>query len=114
MWYVSPAFRLARVARPLIVLAGVLSDRAGLLALSGRCPYAGTIRPARAGPKVAGGNSVLLGDYAPEMTVQEELHLGEVNKMLRRLASLRHPTNRLSAWRKRYPESRAKEIALVL
>ena len=30
------------------------------------------------------GNSVLLEDYAREMIVEEELHLDEVNKMLRR------------------------------
>ncbi len=30
------------------------------------------------------GNSVLLEDYAREMIVDEELHLDEVNKMLRR------------------------------
>lgn len=32
----------------------------------------------------AEGNSVLLEEYAREMIVQEELHLDEVNKMLRR------------------------------
>ncbi len=34
--------------------------------------------------KIAEGNSVLLEEYAREMIVQEELHLDEVNKMLRR------------------------------
>ena len=34
--------------------------------------------------KSAEGNSVLLEEYAREMIVQEELHLDEVNKMLRR------------------------------
>ena len=34
--------------------------------------------------KIAEGNSILLEEYAREMIVQEELHLDEVNKMLRR------------------------------
>lgn len=34
--------------------------------------------------KTAEGNSVLLEEYARDMIVQEELHLDEVNKMLRR------------------------------
>ena len=34
--------------------------------------------------KIAEGQSVLLEEYAREMIVQEELHLDEVNKMLRR------------------------------
>ena len=34
--------------------------------------------------KMSEGNSVLLEEYAREMIVQEELHLDEVNKMLRR------------------------------
>lgn len=34
--------------------------------------------------KVAEGDSVLLEEYAREMIVQEELHLDEVNKMLRK------------------------------
>ena len=34
--------------------------------------------------KIAEGNSVLLEEYAREMIVKEELHLDEVNKMLRR------------------------------
>ena len=34
--------------------------------------------------KIAEGSSVLLEEYAREMIVQEELHLDEVNKMLRR------------------------------
>ena len=34
--------------------------------------------------KIAEGYSVLLEEYAREMIVQEELHLDEVNKMLRR------------------------------
>lgn len=34
--------------------------------------------------KIAEGNSVLLEEYAREMIMQEELHLDEVNKMLRR------------------------------
>ncbi len=34
--------------------------------------------------KIAEGSSVLLDEYAREMIVQEELHLDEVNKMLRR------------------------------
>jgi len=34
--------------------------------------------------KIAEGNSVLLEEYAREMIVQEELHLDEVNKMLRK------------------------------
>jgi len=34
--------------------------------------------------KVTEGQSVLLEEYAREMIVQEELHLDEVNKMLRR------------------------------
>ena len=34
--------------------------------------------------KISEGNSVLLEEYAREMIVQEELHLDEVNKMLRR------------------------------
>jgi bacterioferritin len=33
--------------------------------------------------KVAEGKSILLEEYAPEMIVSEELHLDEVNKMLR-------------------------------
>jgi bacterioferritin len=33
---------------------------------------------------IAEGNSVVLEDYAREMIVLEELHLGEVNKMLRK------------------------------
>ena len=33
--------------------------------------------------KIAEGVSVLLEEYAREMIVQEELHLDEVNKMLR-------------------------------
>ena len=33
--------------------------------------------------KIAEGRSVLLEDYARDMIVQEELHLDEVNKMLR-------------------------------
>jgi bacterioferritin len=38
--------------------------------------------------KVAEGHSVLLEEYAREMIVQEELHLDEVNKMLRRPGSI--------------------------
>jgi bacterioferritin len=38
--------------------------------------------------KIAEGNSVLLEEYAREMIVQEELHLDEVNKMLRRPGEL--------------------------
>mgnify|MGYP000850444009 CR=1 FL=1 len=34
--------------------------------------------------QIAGGSSVLLEEYAREMIVNEELHLDEVNKMLRR------------------------------
>lgn len=34
--------------------------------------------------KITEGSSVLLEEYAREMIVQEELHLDEVNKMLRR------------------------------
>ena len=34
--------------------------------------------------KIAEGNSVLLEEYAREMIVMEELHLDEVNKMLRK------------------------------
>lgn len=34
--------------------------------------------------KISEGNSVLLEEYARELIVQEELHLDEVNKMLRR------------------------------
>jgi bacterioferritin len=34
--------------------------------------------------KIAEGHSVLLEEYAREMIVQEELHLDEVNKMLRK------------------------------
>ena len=34
--------------------------------------------------KAAEGTSVLLEEYAREMIVQEELHLDEVNKMLRK------------------------------
>ena len=34
--------------------------------------------------KIAEGESVLLEEYAREMIVQEELHLDEVNKMLRK------------------------------
>lgn len=38
--------------------------------------------------KIAEGNSVLLEEYARDMIVQEELHLDEVNKMLRRPGDL--------------------------
>jgi len=38
--------------------------------------------------KIAEGNSVLLEEYAREMIVQEELHVDEVNKMLRRPGEL--------------------------
>ena len=38
--------------------------------------------------KIAEGNSVLLEEYAREMIVQEELHLDEVNKMLRKPGEL--------------------------
>jgi bacterioferritin len=38
--------------------------------------------------KIAEGKSVLLEEYAREMIVQEELHLDEVNKMLRRPGSI--------------------------
>lgn len=38
--------------------------------------------------KIAEGKSVLLEEYAREMIVQEELHLDEVNKMLRRPGAL--------------------------
>ena len=38
--------------------------------------------------RIAEGNSVLLEEYAREMIVQEELHLDEVNKMLRRPGSI--------------------------
>lgn len=38
--------------------------------------------------KVTEGDSVLLEEYAREMIVQEELHLDEVNKMLRRSGDL--------------------------
>jgi bacterioferritin len=38
--------------------------------------------------KVAEGHSVLLEEYAREMIAQEELHLDEVNKMLRRPGAL--------------------------
>jgi bacterioferritin len=38
--------------------------------------------------KIAEGNSVLLEEYARQMIVQEELHLDEVNKMLRRPGEL--------------------------
>ena len=38
--------------------------------------------------KIAEGNSVLLEEYARDMVVQEELHLDEVNKMLRRPGEL--------------------------
>ena len=38
--------------------------------------------------KIAEGQSVLLEEYAREMIVQEELHLDEVNKMLRRPGSI--------------------------
>jgi len=38
--------------------------------------------------KLAEGNSVLLEEYAREMIVQEELHLDEVNKMLRQPGAL--------------------------
>lgn len=38
--------------------------------------------------KIAEGKSVLLEEYAREMIVQEELHLDEVNKMLRRPGEL--------------------------
>lgn len=34
--------------------------------------------------KISEGNSVLLEEYAREMIVQEEMHLDEVNKMLRK------------------------------
>jgi bacterioferritin len=34
--------------------------------------------------KLAEGNSILLEEYAREMIVQEEMHVDEVNKMLRR------------------------------
>lgn len=39
--------------------------------------------------KMAEGHSVLLEEYAREMIVQEELHLDEVNKMLRRPGDIR-------------------------
>ena len=38
--------------------------------------------------KISEGNSVLLEEYAREMIVQEEMHLDEVNKMLRRSGGL--------------------------
>ena len=38
--------------------------------------------------KIAEGSSVFLEEYAREMIVQEELHLDEVNKMLRRPGEL--------------------------
>lgn len=38
--------------------------------------------------KIAEGKSVLLEEYARDMIVQEELHLDEVNKMLRRPGDL--------------------------
>lgn len=38
--------------------------------------------------KIAEGNSVLLEEYAREMIVEEELHLDEVNKMLRKPGDL--------------------------
>ena len=38
--------------------------------------------------KIVEDNSVLLEEYAREMIVQEELHLDEVNKMLRRSGEL--------------------------
>jgi len=38
--------------------------------------------------KIAEGHSVLLEEYARDMIVQEELHLDEVNKMLRRPGSI--------------------------
>jgi bacterioferritin len=38
--------------------------------------------------KLAEGKSILLEEYAREMIVQEELHLDEVNKMLRRPGEL--------------------------
>lgn len=38
--------------------------------------------------KIAEGNSILLEEYARDMIVQEELHLDEVNKMLRRPGSI--------------------------
>jgi len=38
--------------------------------------------------KLAEGKSILLEEYAREMIVQEELHLDEVNKMLRRPGDL--------------------------
>jgi bacterioferritin len=38
--------------------------------------------------KIAEGNSVMLEEYAREMIVLEELHLDEVNKMLRRPGDL--------------------------
>ena len=34
--------------------------------------------------KASEGDSILIEEYAREMIVQEELHLDEVNKMLRR------------------------------
>lgn len=39
--------------------------------------------------QIAEGKSVLLEEYAREMIMQEELHLDEVNKMLRNPGSLR-------------------------
>jgi bacterioferritin len=38
--------------------------------------------------KLAEGKSILLEEYAREMIVQEEMHLDEVNKMLRRPGEL--------------------------
>jgi bacterioferritin len=38
--------------------------------------------------KIAEGKSVLLEEYAREMIVEEELHLDEVNKMLRRPSAI--------------------------
>lgn len=38
--------------------------------------------------KIVEGNSILLEEYAREMIVQEELHVDEVNKMLRRPGDL--------------------------
>ena len=38
--------------------------------------------------KIAEGNSVLLEEYARDMIVQEEMHVDEVNKMLRRPGDL--------------------------
>ena len=38
--------------------------------------------------KIAEGQSILLEEYAREMIVQEELHLDEVNKMLRKAGEI--------------------------